>query len=231
VGDTTAKRAHEDVTELGQRYISDGERPWIEEMGARKGGYFVDLGSGAQPRIAAGAGMRRHVCVDLSLSGLQQCRAQLGDRGMYVCGSLLNMPLVPGLSAGALMAHCLYHIDRDQQPLALRNAFDLMAVGGELVVLYANPRSVENVATGPLRRLMRSHKLFYFAPLTVKEVLSVTAAFPGAVVRVGTLRSTSRVVSQPLFSLFGALGFRMLRLLDRVPPRLATYVAYQIRRA
>lgn len=230
VGDTSAKRAHEDVSDLGQRYIQVGERRWITELAAREGGYFVDIGCGAQPRVEAGRGHGRHVCVDLSLAGLQHCRELLGDRGLYICGSIVDLPLPERFASTALMAHSLYHVHRDQQPRALRNAHDVLAAGGELVVFYSNPRSLELSAIIPLRLFKRRRSGFYFAPLRIGEMLSHIAALQADGGEVASMRAVTKMVSQPLLRLFGGAAFRALRLLDRLPPSLSTYVAYRVRR-
>lgn len=229
--DGKAKRAHEDTTELGQRYIQDGERPFVAAMGRRLGTYFVDLGCGAQPRVEAGRGHRFYVCVDLTMAGLAQAREMLGDRGIYVCGSLLAPPLAEGFASTALMAHCLYHIDRGRQPAVLRAAYDLLEASGELVVLYANPHSLEYTVTKPLRALKRRRGGFYFVPLPIPEMLRLAQGLRPAAAEIGTLRAVSFQVSQPLFAVLGRLGYRLLRLLDRLPPRLSTYVAYRVKRA
>lgn len=229
VGDTAAKRAHEDLSDLGQRYIRDGENRWLARMRERTGEYFVDLGCGAQPRVEAGRGHARHVCVDLSLSGLALCRRILGDRGVYVCGSLLDPPLARGFASTALMAHCLYHVHRDHQPTALRGAYELLLPGGELFILYANPWSLESAALRPLLALKPRHGHFYWEPLPVRDVLTLAGALGPADSEVGTIRAVSKVVSQPLFSMLGRLGYRTLRLMDRLPARLSTYVAYRLR--
>jgi SAM-dependent methyltransferase len=191
----------------------------------------MDVGCGAQPRIEAGVGHDRHVCVDLSLAGLAQCRQLLGDRGIYVCGSMTEPPLAPGFANTVLMAHCLYHVQRELQPVAMKAIYGVLAPGGELVIMYANPSSLENRVTGPLRALKWRHGTFYFVPLPVGEMLQVIENIHPSSYEVSAMRAVSRVVSQPVFSLFGRLGYRALRALDAMPPRLSTYVSYRLRRA
>lgn len=231
VANTAAKKAHEDLSTLGQAYIAAGERPFIDEMAARSGDYFVDIGCGAQPRVQAGASHRFHVCLDLSLAGLVLAREILGERGVFVVGSLNRPPLVHGFAQTCLAAHCIYHISADRQAAAIINALSLARDDGSLYIFYSNPLSFEFVTTWPVRaflRLFRTGKRFYFHPLSIPRMRKILSGQARAVAVV-SLRCFSKMVTQPLFALplIGRLSFRVCRLMDALPPALTTYVVYR----
>ena len=137
-----AKRIHEDTTLLGQRYITDAERRFDDVFnGQDSPNFFLDAACGAQPRTEYGKNFRYHVCVDFSLDGLSESRRILGERAVCVCGSLLQLPLKDGTFDGVLASHCIYHIDKDLQAKALTELLRVLAPGGVLLVLYANPDS------------------------------------------------------------------------------------------
>ncbi len=180
IGDTKAKKHHEDLSNLGQCYIQAGEQRYIEEMSARSGNYFLDVGCGAQPRLDASKRHQYHVCLDLSLSGLQQCREILGARGIFVVGSATNPPFAEEFAATVLASHCIYHINVDLQPVALRQLYLRVAKGGIFNIFYFNPSSFEMVATWPARTMMRALKrhsrneaTIYFHPLPVSRMAEV----------------------------------------------------------
>ena len=119
-GELKAKRIHEDMTQLGQRYITDAERRFddvFDDQDSPK--FFLDAACGAQPRTEYGKNFRYHVCVDFSLDGLSESRRILGERAVCVCGSLLQLPLKDGAFDGVLASHCIYHIDKDRQATAI----------------------------------------------------------------------------------------------------------------
>jgi hypothetical protein len=203
----------------------------MDAMAGRRGRYFFDLGCGAQPRVSAGIGHEKHVCVDLSLKGLQQCKKILGDRGIYICGSLLAPPLRTAAASTALMAHCLYHIDEASQIPVLRAARALLCDDGELTVLYANPASLEFRLMKPIRALRPRAQGFYFVPLPISRVAHAIRSWGDTNFDVSTLRAFSRFISQPVFKLFRTAGFKGLRFLDSMSPTMATYVVYRLRPA
>ena len=237
---TRAKQLHEDVSNLGQRYIQMGEKPYIDEMSARSGSYFLDIGCGAQPRLDAGRGHQYHVCLDLSLSGLQQCREILGTRGIFVAGSATNPPLAKECAATVLAAHCIYHINADLQPVALRQLYSLVAKGGIFNVFYFNPSSFEMVATWPARAFTRAVKgnrrneaTIYFQPLSIGRMAEIINKDIGAREWAArSLRFFSINVSRPIFAIpaLRRAAYSVFRALEKLPPALNTYLVYTIRK-
>jgi uncharacterized protein YbaR (Trm112 family) len=241
IGNTTAKKLHEDTSGLGQRYIVAGEQQYIYEMSARSGTFFLDVGCGAQPRVAAGEGHRYHVCLDLSLAGLQQCRQLLGTRGLFVVGSATNPPLANGFAATVLAAHCIYHIKRELQPGALRRLYSLAAGSGVINIFYFNPSSFEIVVTWPIRALKRllargakKESFIYFHPLSIGRMTEIINQDVGAHEwSVRPLRFFSINVSRPVFSLpvLGRASYYLFRSMKRFPVILNSYVVYTILKA
>ena len=240
IGDTKAKKHHEDLSNLGQRYIQAGEQRYIEETSARSGNHFLDVGCGAQPRLDASKGHQYHVCLDLSLSGLQQCREILGARGIFVVGSATNPPFAEQFAATVLASHCIYHINVDLQPLALRQLYLRVAKGGILNIFYFNPSSFEMVATWPPRTIMRALKrhcrneaAIYFHPLPVSRMAEVISKDMGAREWAARpLRFFSLNVSRPIFALpaLGRAAYSVVRALEKLPAALNTYLVYTIRK-
>lgn len=240
IGDTKAKKHHEDLSNLGQRYIQAGEQRYIEEMSARSGNYFLDIRCGAQPRLDASKGHQYHVCLDLSLSGLRQCRDILGARGIFVVGSATNPPLAKEFATTVLAAHCIYHISVDLQPIALRQLYLLVAKGGIFNVFYFNPSLFEMVATWRVRTLIRALKrnrrneaTSYFHPLPKSRMAEVINKDIGAREWAARpIRFFSLNVSRPIFALpaLGRAVYSVFRALEKLPVALNSYLVYTIRK-
>lgn len=118
----------------------------VRSLGSR-GTYFLDAGSGALPQTALSSGFERHVCVDLSLTGLREARARVGDRGLFVVGDLVSLPFRDNAFDAILCAHVLYHVPADEQEAAIRELYRTLSGNGRCVIIYQHPRSVlERVA-------------------------------------------------------------------------------------
>lgn len=109
----------------------------------------------------------RCICVDISVRALSLCRQKLGERGMYLCSSMVRLSLPDGVSDGTLCEHALYHVDKADQETAVRELIRVTKLGKPLVVIYSNPLSPLNILEGLYRwsRLNKLHgggKLYLF---------------------------------------------------------------------
>jgi ubiquinone/menaquinone biosynthesis C-methylase UbiE len=143
---------HEDLDEVTQRYMDESElryRAWLPG-----GRLFLDAGCGAKPRVMFSRDFTRHVCVDVSLLGLQEARGKTGPKGLQVVADLAALPFRAQAFDGVLASHCLYHIDRDLQPAVLGELYRVARPGRNILVFYAsNHNLVSLVHAG--RRLLR----------------------------------------------------------------------------
>jgi ubiquinone/menaquinone biosynthesis C-methylase UbiE len=143
---------HEDLDEVTQRYMDRSElryRDWLPG-----GHFFLDAGCGAKPRVTFAQGFARHVCVDVSLLGLQEARSKTGPKGLHVVADLAALPFRAQVFDGVLASHCLYHIHRDVQPVVLGELYRVLRRGRNVLVFYAsNQNLVSLVHAG--RRLVR----------------------------------------------------------------------------
>ncbi len=158
---------HDDISEYGQRYVRQTEDRFcsVFQGNGRRRRFFLDAGCGAFPKMKFGQGHTYHVCLDLTLEGLMESRRLLGERAVCVCGSLLRAPLRDSAFDSILASHCIYHIDRDLQGVAIREVLRTLAPGGKLVIFYANP---DNVSSQLLKR-----RRFWF----LRELLSLSRRF------------------------------------------------------
>lgn len=241
-GVTEAKAAHEDLSDLGQRYVDENERRFERHFRAG-GSAFLDAGPGAQPRERFGAAYDRHVCVDFSLDGLLECRRRLGERAVCVVGSLLMLPIRDGVIDGSLAAHSIYHIERDLQVQAIAELARVNEAGTTLI-MYANPDALERRLARAVRRLRgrpttedpwRGDSFYFYAHPVDRMVAMIETAFGRGSVAAKPLRLFSVSISAPLFRvpLLGQVFFRLFLAIEgRLGRRMgwARYVGYVIRR-
>jgi uncharacterized protein YbaR (Trm112 family)/ubiquinone/menaquinone biosynthesis C-methylase UbiE len=241
-GELKAKRIHEDMTQLGQRYITDAERRFDDVFnGQGSPKFFLDAACGAQPRTEYGKNFRYHVCVDFSLDGLSESRRILGDRAVSVCGSLLQLPLKDGAFDGVLASHCIYHIDKDRQATAIRELLRVLAPGGTMLILYANPDSsnavskaikfVRNLRNRDRKPAAPSEGSIYMHLHSIDWMLETLSSQNGMQVSVRPLCAFTRAETESYFRrpLFGRFWFGLVNGLEwfwRNRPERSYYVAY-----
>ncbi|MAE94856.1 MAG: hypothetical protein CL910_09365 [Deltaproteobacteria bacterium] len=242
-----ARLVHEDLSDRGQRYIVDNERRFVSIFEGG-GNVFLDAGSGAQPRVEFGQAFDYHLCVDLSLQGLQEARQVVGDRGIFVCGSLLDLPIRDHSLAGAMASHCIYHIDKELQSRALSEISRVVSPRGVGLIFYSNPDSPERRTIRGLRAisaLLRklglrkpadsSQKLLYYFAHPIPYMLNALREEHGeSGVKAVPLRMLTKQLSKPLLNapLVGGVASKGLHLLERAlgsRPGAASYVAYVLR--
>lgn len=236
-----AKVKHEDLSNLGQRYIQNNEKRFKSVfVPKRKQSFFLDAASGAQPRVEFGSKYTYHVCVDFSLEGLLESRKQLGERAICVCGSLLSVPLKDFICDDIIASHVLYHIDKDLQEKAIQHLSRVLRPNGKLLIFYGNPKSFEKVIVKGVKILLgrnkaakgSDNKSFYFHPHTINYMLRILHnEFGNSKVSVKPLRMFTKAVTHIGFkhNIPGTMVFYILFLVERLVrriPKLSNYIAY-----
>lgn len=246
-GRLKADLQHLDTSDLGKRYVSVNEARFESWFAKFPGKYFLDSGCGAHPRASFGKNHKYHVCVDLSVEGLLECKSLLGNRGIYIAGSLLTLPLRSAICDSVLVCHCLYHIQDTLQPQAIAECARVLREQGQMMIFYANPKSLEDSLAGILRRQMprlvrairrsqnqsKVQRDLYYCALSIPTMLKVLGKhFDINSYKVKPLRMFSRRISEPIFCLFiGPFMYHLFRATEHVisgywGSRLAKYVCY-----
>jgi uncharacterized protein YbaR (Trm112 family) len=237
-----AKVLHEDLTDLGQRYIHENEARFLPVTSQpQRRPYFLDAAPGAQPRSQFGQDYDYHICIDFSLDGLIEARRLLGERAIVAVGSLLQLPLRAGVIQGALASHCLYHVAKEQQVEVMREVQRVLAPGSNWLIFYANPTSLENRLVALMRRILpvdrkpaSSAPALYYHPLPIHTMRQgLENVFGQGACQVRSLRLFSRRLSRPAFRLplLRSILYRLFTWAERALPASlgaswSTYVSY-----
>ncbi len=143
-----------DPDELAQRYMEKGELRYLKYF--RGGGrYFLDAGCGAKPRRALAQNYARHVCVDISILGLRECRRKIGESGHYVLADMTSMPFAENAFYGTLASHCLYHIDRHEQVEAVNELYRVTNPEETVLLFYNSDYNLVTVIQRAVRAVAK----------------------------------------------------------------------------
>ena len=102
-----------------------------------QGNYFLDAASGAYPMQECSTSYKYHVCLDLSLTGLNEAKNKL-KKGLFVLGDVTSLPFKKEIFGGVLSANTVYHIDANEQETAISELYRVLQKSGVLVILYSN---------------------------------------------------------------------------------------------
>lgn len=103
------------------------------------GAYLLDAGCGPLPHEEVrryGRNFQKRVCVDLSVQALKRARQHLGDRGIYVQGDLVKLPLEDNSMDAITCNHVLYQLAPQQQIEAMLELWRVLKPGGLAVIVY-----------------------------------------------------------------------------------------------
>lgn len=105
-----------------------------------QGTYLLDVASGPlhfpeHRRYSENFDIR--ICVDIALSALLEAQKVLPpDRGIFVLGDIVNLPIRTGVVDAAISLHTVYHVPADNQRQAFGELFRVLSTGGRAVVVY-----------------------------------------------------------------------------------------------
>ncbi len=140
-GVSTDAQLWEDLRPCAAEYVHACRLKLLDFL-PKSGDLFLDAASGPiqyPEYLSYSAGFRKRVCVDISQKALEQARKKLGDRGDYVCVSILELPFPDKHFDAIVSLHTIYHIDQAQQEAAVRQLIRVAKPEAPIVIVYANP--------------------------------------------------------------------------------------------
>jgi ubiquinone/menaquinone biosynthesis C-methylase UbiE len=136
----------------------DDLRPCTKDYAARgrlrllryipsSGDNILDVGSGPllfKEYVEYSRNFRKRYCVDLSTVALEQARRKIGDHGVFLQGSLFDVPLEPDFFDCTLCVLTIFNIHKDQQEDAVRKLVEVTKPGKPVIVVYCNPSELRS---------------------------------------------------------------------------------------
>ena len=155
-GITEEARRWEDLRESAQDYVSRC-RLRISQYIPERGDYFLDVGSGPiqfSEYLAYSVNFTQRYCVDLSTQALDDAKNKIGDHGVFLPGSILDIPLEEDFFDCTICLKALFNIDKVCQEEVVRKLIRVTKPGKPVIISYANPRTIY-----PRRLLSRKSSL------------------------------------------------------------------------
>lgn len=147
---------YEDLRPVSQEYIHRCHLRVLRYL-KPQGRYLLDAGSGPvqyPEYLTYSSGYDRRVCLDISLTALQEARRRLGDHGIYVVADVAHLPFEDGRFEGLVSLHTLHHLPVVEQPGAYKELYRSLAAGCSGVVVNGWTNSPLMAATRWLISLM-----------------------------------------------------------------------------
>ncbi|HEY9075508.1 MAG TPA: class I SAM-dependent methyltransferase [Anaerolineaceae bacterium] len=128
---------YEDLRPVAQEYIHRCHLRVNRHL-KPSGRYLLDAGSGPvqyPEYLTYSEHYHYRVCLDLSHVALEEARARLGDKGLYVVADVANLPFAPGVFEGVVSLHTFHHLPAGTQPRAYQEVHRVLAEGSHAVIV------------------------------------------------------------------------------------------------
>lgn len=157
-GITEDARRWEDLRECAKKYVAKCRMRVFNHIPVR-GENILDMASGPiqyEEYIEYSKNFVKRYCVDLSSEALDKARMQIGDHGVYLHGSFLDISIDRNFFDCAVSLHTIYHMDKERQDEAVRKLVDVTKPGKQIIIVYSNPNTlVSRLARSSVFRAMR----------------------------------------------------------------------------
>jgi SAM-dependent methyltransferase len=103
-----------------------------------EGRFLLDAGSGPvqyPEYVTYSQAYQYRVCADISIVALQEARARLGTRGLYVVADVANLPFKSEPFDGVVSLHTLHHLPLAEQSKAYQELYRVLRPGSTAVVV------------------------------------------------------------------------------------------------
>ncbi|TMO64187.1 class I SAM-dependent methyltransferase [Pseudoalteromonas aurantia] len=154
---TEDAKKFEDLREFAAPYVSMC-RQRVKQHIPHEGEHIIDMASGPvqyPEYVDYSEGYSKRHCVDFSEQALTGAEKKLGEHGEYWCGNFLNMEFEADFFDCAISLHTIYHIDRDEQEVAVNKLLEITKPGKPVIIVYSNPSPIIKYFTKPINFIKR----------------------------------------------------------------------------
>lgn len=128
------------------------------------GKYLLDAGSGPiqyPEYLTYSRGYQYRVCLDISSVAMQEARARIGAKGLFVVGDVANLPFRKEVFDGIVSLHTLHHLPAGDQKKAYVELYRTLKPASSMVVVNGWTDSPLMNRLQPLVRLMKNLSSWY----------------------------------------------------------------------
>jgi ubiquinone/menaquinone biosynthesis C-methylase UbiE len=151
----------EDVRDCSREYARLCRLRLLRHL-PRNGEAMLDAGSGPllfKEYVEYSRNFDKRYCVDLSAIALREAQKKLGERGLYLQGSILDIPLQNDFFDSAISVLTIFNIHKDEQETAVRRMLQVTKPDAPVIIVYCSeetfPSWLAGWLTGRHRRLRR----------------------------------------------------------------------------
>lgn len=147
-------RRWEDLRGCARDYVSACRLRVLEHIPPR-GDRILDMASGPiqySEYLRFSEGYAKRYCVDLSEKALARAKERIGDHGVFLHGSFLDLEIEEDCFDCVISLHTIYHIGKEYQEAVVRKLLRSVRPGRPVIVVYSNPDSFMVVAREWWRR-------------------------------------------------------------------------------
>lgn len=147
---------YEDLRLVSREYITRCHQRILRHIQPH-GHLLLDAGSGPiqyPVYLEYSRNYHKRVCLDISITALQEARQRIGDHGLFVVGDIARLPFKSGTFDSVVSLHTIHHLPADDHIPAYREAHRVTKPGCPAVLVngWDNPTLV---------RLLNAPRLFY----------------------------------------------------------------------
>ncbi|MDA8733186.1 class I SAM-dependent methyltransferase [Gammaproteobacteria bacterium] len=168
-GNTLDANKWEDLRVVSKEYIVNC-RKRLNRFIPKNGELFFDLGSGPiqyPEYLEYSKNFKERHCMDLSKSALEVAAKKATNIKTFH-GSFFDVPMSHNIYDCSISQHVIYHMDKDDQAIAINKMIDITKSGGKIVIVYGNPNSILEIPY-KINRLIKKifnlkteHDLYHF---------------------------------------------------------------------
>ncbi|MEP6675796.1 MAG: methyltransferase domain-containing protein [Ferruginibacter sp.] len=137
-GDFEDADIFEDLRPFVQDYLTKCHNRVSRYLNA-SGKYMMDAASGAlqfPDYLQYSENYTYRICVDMSFTGLMECKRKLGPKALCLLCDMTNLPVKDNMIDGFISLNTIYHIPKDEQVKAITELYRVTMQGGKGVVVY-----------------------------------------------------------------------------------------------
>ena len=136
----------EDLRECAKDYVSKCRLRICEHI-PQYGNNMLDMASGPiqyPEYLEYSKNFNKRYCIDLSAKALEEAKLKIGSHGEFLHGSFFDISLEKEFFDCAISLHTIFHIDKNQQEIAIRKLIDVTKPGKPVIIVYGNPDTIES---------------------------------------------------------------------------------------
>jgi ubiquinone/menaquinone biosynthesis C-methylase UbiE len=156
-GITEDARRWEDLRPVAIKYVHKCRLRVLKNI-PTKGDKILDMASGPiqyPEYLKYSENFNKRYCVDLSAKALLEAKKKIGNHGVFLKGSFLDIDMDENYFDCSVSLHTIYHIDKDIQENAVRKLLYVTKPGQPVIIIYSNPRTLISLPV----RLLRMTKI------------------------------------------------------------------------